>query len=101
MDTYSFIVYIKTDIISADISKDVETRSDTSNYELYRPLLKAKDKNVIGLIKDELDEKIMREFAGLRAKTYIYLTNSNEKDNKAINTKQCLKKLKLKFKNIV
>ena len=34
MDTDSFIVYIKTDHIYKDIVNDVETRFDTSNYEL-------------------------------------------------------------------
>ena len=34
MNTGSFIVYIKTDDIYKDIAKDVETRFDTSNYEL-------------------------------------------------------------------
>ena len=42
MDTDSFIVYIKTDDIYKDIAKDVETRVDTSNYELDRPLPKIK-----------------------------------------------------------
>ena len=31
MDTDSFIVYINTDDIYKDISKDIETRFDTSN----------------------------------------------------------------------
>ena len=44
MDTDSFIVYIKTDDIYKDIAKDVETRFATSNYELDRPLPKAKKK---------------------------------------------------------
>ena len=39
MDADSFLVYIKTDNIHADISKDVETRFDSSNYELDRPLI--------------------------------------------------------------
>ena len=38
MDTDSFIVFIKTKDIYIDIAKDVETRFDTSNYELGRPL---------------------------------------------------------------
>ena len=34
MDTDSFRVCIKTDDIYKDIAEDVETRFDTSNYEL-------------------------------------------------------------------
>ena len=34
MDSNSFIVYIKTDNIYKDIAEDVETRFDSSNYEL-------------------------------------------------------------------
>ena len=48
MDTDSFIVYIKTNYIYKDIAEDVETRFDTSNDELYRPLPKGKIKKVIG-----------------------------------------------------
>ena len=49
MDTDSFIVYIKTNDIYADIAKVVETRFDTSNYELDRPL--PKEKIIIRLMK--------------------------------------------------
>ena len=52
MDTDSFLVYIKSKDIYSDIAKDVETKFDTSNYELDRPLHKGKSKEVIGLIKD-------------------------------------------------
>ena len=34
MDTDSFLVSIKTDDIYEDISEDMETRFDTSKYEL-------------------------------------------------------------------
>ena len=37
MDTGSFIVREKTDDIYNDIAEDVETRFDTSNFELDRP----------------------------------------------------------------
>ena len=47
MDTYSFIVYVKTERIYVDIAKDVETRSDTSNYKLDRPLTKEKNKKLL------------------------------------------------------
>ena len=59
MDTNSFIVFIRTDDISKDIAEDIEIRFGTSNYELNRPCL-----------KDELGGKIMKEFVGLRTKTY-------------------------------
>ena len=42
MDTGSFRVCIKTDDIYKDIAEDVETRFDTSNYELDRSLPKGK-----------------------------------------------------------
>ena len=42
MNTDSFIAYIKTDDIYKDIVEHVETRFDTSNYELDRPLPKEK-----------------------------------------------------------
>ena len=57
MDTDSFIVHIKTEDIYTDIVKDVETRFDTSNYELDRSLPKIKNKKVIRLMKDESEEK--------------------------------------------
>ena len=51
MDTDSFL-YIK--YIYADITKNVETIFDTSNYDLDIPLPKGKNKKVIGLTKGEL-----------------------------------------------
>ena len=62
--------YIKTDYIYNDIAEDVETRFDTWNYELDRPLPKVKSKKVIRLIKDDLGGYIMTKFVGLIAKTY-------------------------------
>ena len=70
MDTDSFIAHIKTDDFYKDVAEDVETRFDTSNVELDRPLPKVKNKKVIGLVKDELGGKIMIKYVGLRAKTY-------------------------------
>ena len=60
MDTNSLIVYVKTDDINKDIAEVVETRFDTSNFELDRLLPKGKNKKVIGLMKDELGGQIMK-----------------------------------------
>ena len=68
LDTVSFTGYIKTDDIFKDIAEDVETRFETSNYELDRPLPKRKNKKVIELMKDELVRKIVTTFVGLRTK---------------------------------
>ena len=57
MHTDCQIVYIKRDNTYKDIVEDVETRFDTSNYELDRPLSKIKNKKLIGLKKDKLDGK--------------------------------------------
>ena len=38
MNTDSFIVHVKIDDIYKDIAEDVETRFDTSDFELGRPL---------------------------------------------------------------
>ena len=92
MDTDSFIVHVKTDDIYKDIAKDVETRFNTSNFEIDRPLPNGKNKKVIGLMKDELGGQIMKEFVGLRAKTYSYLKDTMMKIKKSKNTKKCHKK---------
>ena len=48
-------------------------RFDTSNYDVDKPLPKGMNKKVIGLMKDELGEKIIAEFVALRPKAYSYL----------------------------
>ena len=97
MDTKSFTAYIKTDDIYEEIAEDVETRFDTSNDELERPLPKAKSKKIIGLMKHEPSGKIMTKFFGLRAKTYSYLIDDGSKDKKENGTKNCVIKRKLKL----
>ena len=82
MYTDSLIVYAQTDNIYKNIAEDVETRFDTSNYELDRPLPKGKNKIAIGLMKGKLVEKIMKKFVSLKAKTYGYLMVDGSEDKK-------------------
>ena len=57
----------------------------------YKDLLqKKKTKKVIGLMKDDLGGKIMTEFVGSKAKTYIYLTDDNDECKKAKGAKNVL-----------
>ena len=97
MDSDNFIMHIKTEDFYEDIADDVEKRFDTSNYEFNRPLPAGKDKKVIGLMKDELGEKIMTKFVALKPKNYSYLTDDCEEDKKAKVTKKCVIKRRLKF----
>ena len=50
---------------------------------IKRPLSTDINKKVIGLMKDELGGKIMKEFVALRPKTYSYLTNDDNNVKKA------------------
>ena len=91
-DTDSFIIHIITEDFFEDISNDVEVWYDTSNYDENdkRPLPIGKNKKVIGLFKDELGGKILKEFCALRAKTYSYLMGNDSKVKKARGTKKCI-----------
>ena len=72
MDTDSFAIRIKTEDFYEDIANYVEEWFDTSNYDNNRPLPIGKNKKVIGLFKDELGGKTMKELVALRAETYAY-----------------------------
>ena len=63
---------LKKDNIYEKIAKDAETRLDNSNYEIVRALPKGRNEKNIGLINDELSEKIMTKFVKLTAKTWYY-----------------------------
>ena len=68
MNPESFIVHIRTEDTYKDIVENVETRFNSSDFELQKLLPQRKNKKVIGLIKDELAGEIMKEFVGLREK---------------------------------
>ena len=91
MDTDSFVINIFTEDFFEDINNDVERWFDTSNYDKNdkRPLQIGVNKKVIGMFKDELGGKIMKEFCGLRAKTYTYLMEDDSERKKAKGVKRC------------
>ena len=71
MDTDSLVYHIKTEDLYADIADDVQKRFNTSGYIPDRPLPVGLNKNVTGLMKDELGGAIMTEFVALRPKLYF------------------------------
>ena len=100
-DTDSFIIHIMTEDFFEDISNDIEIWYDTSNCDENDERLLPIDKNkkVIGLFKDELGGKIIKELWALRAKTYSYLMDDRCEAKKAEGTKKCIKRLRIMFKN--
>lgn len=62
------------------------------SYEIESSSPIGKHEKVIGLKKDELDGKIMTEFAGLRPKTYPYFTDFYSSEIKETKLKKERKK---------
>ena len=71
---------------------------DLIMMKMIRPLPINKNKKVIGLFKDELGGRIMKEFCTLRAKT-SYSMDDNSEVKKSKGTKKCIIKRKLVFEN--
>ena len=80
---------INSEVIYTDIARSVETRFETSNYELQRLLPKGKIKINIGLVNYELGRKLMIEFAALIPEWCSYLIDDADqikkyKDQKSV-----------------
>ena len=65
-------------VFTKTLQKMLKQSSTVQTFEIGRPLPKEKNKKVIALMKDELGEKIIKEFVELRGKTYSYLKDNNE-----------------------
>ena len=80
LDTKKQMIFIKTlqKILKLDLILKIMNQIDHW----------LKEKKVIGLMKDELDGKIIKKFVRLRAKTYSYLIDGGieEKMQKAQNS---------------
>ena len=94
----SLVYNIKTEDFYKDIAEDVEKRFDTSGYEPDRPLPIGKNKKVIGLLKDELGGKVMKEFVSLRPKMYRYRVGKEE-PKKCKGIKKCVVKKTISFED--
>ena len=101
MDTNSFVINIFNEDFFENINNDVESWLDTFNYDQNdkKPLLMGVNKKVIGMFKDELGGKIMKEFCAVRAKTYTYLMYDDSEKKKAKGIKRCIIKRRLMFEN--
>ena len=101
MDTDSFVIHIFTEDFFEDIANDAEKWFDIFNYDKNdrKPLQTGMNKKVIGLFKDELGGKIIKEFCALKAKTYTYLMDDDNKKEKAKGMKKLIIKRRIRFEN--
>ena len=101
METDSFVINIFTEDFSEDINNDVERWFDTANCDQNEkiPLPMDMNKKVIGMFKDELGGKIIKDLCVLRAKTYTYLMDDDTEHKKTKGTKEYTIKRRLMFEN--
>ena len=83
-DTDSLMYEIETEDFYKDISGDVKDRFDTSDYPENHAsgIPTGINKKVLGMFKDEAAGKTIKEFVGLRAKLYSFVTDGGEESKK-------------------
>ena len=79
-DTDSLMYEIKTKDFYKDISPDILSKFDTSDFSTNHKsgILTGANKKVIGMFKDEVAGKQITHFVGLRPKLYSYKVEENE-----------------------
>ena len=85
---------IQTDDFYQDISADVKRRSDTSDNPPNHPsgIPSGFNKKVLGMFKDEAEDKVIDEFVGLRAKLYSYKMFEDEESKNCKGVKKSVVK---------
>ena len=98
-DTDSHAYEIETEDFYRDISSDVKSKFDTSNYPKDHPsgILTGVNKKVIGMFKDEASGKQIAEFVGLRAKLYSYKVEESYEEKKCKGVKKAVIKKTITF----
>ncbi|XP_022794378.1 uncharacterized protein LOC111333124 [Stylophora pistillata] len=98
-DTDSLCYVIQTDDFYEDISSDVHQHFDTSNFPKDHPsgIPIGVNKKVVGMMKDECGGKIIKEFAGLRPKSYAIRIEDGREEKKCKGIKKGVVKRTLDF----
>ena len=101
-DTDSLMYPIYRDEFYKDISHDIKTKYDTSDYPPDHPsgILTGVNKKVIGMFKDEVAGKQITCFVGLRPKLYSFKIEEGKEVRKCKGIKKNVKK-KLDFDDYV
>ena len=90
-DTDSLLYLIHTDDFYKDISHDIKTHFDTSDYPTDHPSgkLTGVNKKVIGLFKDEVAGRQITHFVGLRPKLYSFKVAGGGISKKSDEVRKC------------
>ena len=75
---------MKLEDIYADLAGSSRKRFDPSIYEVKNPLPLGKNKKRVGLIKNEMGRKMIKEFEALRPKMYSFLCRQESKGYKKV-----------------
>ena len=100
-DTDSLMYQIQTEDFYKDISKDVKSKFDTSDYPKDHPsgILTGVNKKVIGMFKDEAAGKQITHFIGLRPKLYSYKVEEEKETKKCKGITKTVIEKEIKFEN--
>ena len=98
-DTDSLAYEIETEDFYKNISGDVLSKFDTSNFPKGHPsgIEAGHNKKVVGMFKDEAGGEIIEEFVGLRAKLYSYKMLEGKEEKKCKGVKKPVVKKSIKF----
>ena len=102
-DTDSLMYEIRTEDFYKDISQDIETKFDTSDYPKEHPsgILTGVNKKVIGMFKDEVAGKQLTHFVGLRPKLYSFKVEEDKTTKKCKGMKKNVVKKGIQFEDYV
>ena len=102
-DTDSLMNEITTDDFYKDISKDIKTKFDTSDYPQNHEsgILTGVNKKVIGMFKDEVAGCQITHFVGLRPKLYSFKVEDQTTTKKCKGIKKNVVKKGVDFKDYV
>ena len=102
-DTDSLMYLIHTDDFYKDISKDIKTKFDTSDYPPNHEsgILTGVNKKVIGMFKDEVAGKQITHFVGLRPKLYSFKVECGQVNKKCKGIKKNIVKKDISFEDYV
>ena len=100
-DTDSLMYLIYTDDFYKDISRDIKTHFDTSDYPEAHPsgILTGVNKKVIGMFKDEVNGRQITHFVSLRPKLYSFKVEGVKETKKCKGIEKNVVKREISFKD--